>query len=78
MIHEWGMGSKLYYQPDQKDAEEEINRLLEEADTNALQLIREQRADAEKLAKALLARETLTRAEVLELLGRDHHKALAA
>ena len=32
MIHEWGMGERLYYEPEQRDAEVEINRLLENAD----------------------------------------------
>ncbi len=38
MIHEWGMGEKLYYEPEQRDAELEINRLLEQADQQALRL----------------------------------------
>lgn len=68
MIHNWGMGQKLYYQAEQRDAEVEINRLLETADAEALRIIQERRSDTEKLAKALLERETLTRDEVLELL----------
>lgn len=68
MIHNWGMGQKLYYQAEQRDAEVEINRLLETADVEALRIIQERRSDTEKLAKALLERETLTRDEVLELL----------
>ncbi len=67
MVHDWGMGEKLYYEPKQHDAEREINRLLEDADSEALAIIRAQRANAEKLTQALLARETLTRTEVLEL-----------
>src|SRR5437764_3412373 len=35
MIHEWGMGEKLYYEPEQRDAEIEINRLLNAADQHA-------------------------------------------
>ena len=68
MIHDWGMGEKLYYQSEQKDAEVEINRLLETADRDAWEIIKAQRGNTEKLAKALLERETLTREEVLELL----------
>jgi cell division protease FtsH len=68
MVHEWGMGEKLYYEPDQKDAEVEINRLLENADRQAHEIIQAQKENAEKLARALLTRETLTREEVLELL----------
>ena len=69
MIHEWGMGEKLYYEPEKQDAEFEINRLLENADQQAHQIIQEQKTSAEKLAKALLDRETLTREEVLQLVA---------
>lgn len=68
MVHEWGMGERLYYETEQKDAEAEINRLLESADREAYVLIQEQKANTDKLAKALLTHETLTRLEVLELL----------
>ncbi|HZR16522.1 MAG TPA: AAA family ATPase [Verrucomicrobiae bacterium] len=68
MIHEWGMGEKLYYEPEQRDAEAEINRLLDTADRHALATIESQKEATDKLAQALLARETLTRDEVLELL----------
>ncbi|HEY9510764.1 MAG TPA: hypothetical protein VIV82_12965, partial [Verrucomicrobiae bacterium] len=54
--------------PEKQDAETEINRLLETADRDALEMIQAQRANTEKLAKALLERETLTRDEVMELL----------
>src|SRR6185436_6619982 len=67
MIHEWGMGEKLYYEPEQREAETEINRLLETADQQALRLIQTHREDTEKLAQALLLRETLTREDVLAL-----------
>lgn len=68
MIHEWGMGEKLYYEPEQRDAENEINRLLETADQQAHEIIQSERENTEKLAQALLQRETLTRAEVLEMV----------
>jgi len=68
MIHEWGMGERLYYEPEKQDAESEINRLLEAADRQAHDLLQVHKDSTEKLAKALLARETLTRQEVLELL----------
>jgi ATP-dependent Zn protease len=67
MVHEWGMGEKLYYEPEQRDAEQEINRLLENADGEALAIIQSQKEKAADLAHALLVRETLTREEVLEL-----------
>jgi len=71
MIHEWGMGEKLYYEPEQRDAEQEINRLLANADNEALNIIQSQKSNAEKLTQALLARETLTREEVVALLGTE-------
>lgn len=71
MIHEWGMGERLYYQPDQRDAELEINKLLEAADKEALDIIRTQKDHTHKLAQALLKHETLTREQVLNLLYED-------
>jgi cell division protease FtsH len=68
MIHEWGMGEKLYYEPEKQDAEAEINRLLETADRQAYEIILAEREKTETLAKALLARETLNREEVLEIV----------
>ena len=67
MVYEWGMGEKLYYQPEQRDAELEINRLLEAADQQALAIIQAQKKNTQLLAEALLARETLTRQEVIDL-----------
>jgi cell division protease FtsH len=68
MIHEWGMGEKLYYEPEQHDAEVEINCLLETADRRAHELIQTHKENTDKLAKALLDRETLTKDEVLQLI----------
>lgn len=69
MIHEWGMGEKMYYEPEKSDAECEINRLLENADRQAHEMIVADREKTEKLAKALLERETLTREEVLAIVA---------
>ncbi len=68
MIHQWGMGEKLYYEPERQDAEIEINRLLENADRQAFEIIQAHREHTDMLAQALLTRETLTRQEVLHLL----------
>jgi cell division protease FtsH len=68
MVLEWGMGEKLYYEPEKHDAEMEINRLLENADREALAIIEAQKENTKKLAEALLERETLTREEVLKLI----------
>jgi len=67
MIHEWGMGEKLYYEPEKQQAEVEINRLLEEADQQAHQLIEAQKEKTQRLTRALLENETLTRDQVLAL-----------
>jgi cell division protease FtsH len=72
MIHEWGMGERLYYEQEKQDAEREINRLLAEADQAAHEVILAQKSNAHKLAQALLSRETLTRDEVLEILDLRH------
>src|SRR5436190_11804919 len=69
MIHDWGMGEKLYYEPEKQDAEAEINRLLANADQQAHEIIVAQKQNADKLAKALLQRETLTREEVLQVVA---------
>lgn len=71
MIHEWGMGEKLYYEPEQRDAEIEINRLLQESDHQALQMIESLKKQTQCLAEALLERETLDREEVLHLLRKS-------
>ena len=68
MIHEWGMGEKLYYEPERQEAEVEINRLLEVADREALALIQSEKENTHKLAQALLKFETLTREQVVNLL----------
>ena len=68
MVHDWGMGQKLYYEAEKSSAEMEINRLLEEADREALAIIDANKEQTAALAKTLLIRETLTREEVLELL----------
>jgi cell division protease FtsH len=68
MVLEWGMGEKLYYEPEKRDAEQEINRLLENADREALAIIQAQKDNTRKLAEALLTRETLTREEVVKLI----------
>jgi cell division protease FtsH len=70
MIHEWGMGERLYYEPERSEAEAEINRLLDAADRHAFDIIQTNKQNTERLARALLERETLSREEVLALLER--------
>ncbi|MDB6027608.1 MAG: ATP-dependent metalloprotease FtsH [Verrucomicrobiales bacterium] len=68
MIHDWGMGEKMYYEPQRGEAEIEINRLLEHADQEAFTMIQQDKANTKKLAEALLKHETLTREQVVNLL----------
>ena len=75
MIHEWGTGDRLYYEDKRQDAEQEINRLFEDADDEALAIIRTQREQTKQLAEALLERETLTREEVIAVLKLPATKA---
>jgi len=77
MIHEWGMGERLYYEPERQDAEAEINRLLDTADRQAFEIIQLHKKSTERLAQALLERETLTRDEVLALFAQPDCDALA-
>jgi ATP-dependent Zn protease len=68
MVHDWGMGQKMYYESGKAQAEAEINRFLEEADREALEIIKAQHENTMCVAKELLVRETLTRDEVLALM----------
>jgi cell division protease FtsH len=77
MIHDWGMGRKLYYEPNKDDAEQEINSLLANAYKQAEDFIREYRAETEKLAEQLLIEETFTREEVLQLFDKHPAKSQA-
>ncbi len=67
MIHDWGMGKKLYYEPEKQEAEYEINGLLTEAHQQAVGIIIAQKENTRALAEALLVQETLTREEALAL-----------
>lgn len=78
MIHDWGMGEKLYYEPQKQDAEREINLLLFNAHKEAYEIIQRERVNTEKLAEALLIQDTLSREQVLELLGARTAAASAA
>ncbi|HUR47383.1 MAG TPA: AAA family ATPase [Candidatus Saccharimonadales bacterium] len=68
MVHDWGMGKKMYYEAGKAEAEAEINRFLEEADKEALEIIKAHHENTMLVAKELLVRETLTRDEVVALM----------
>jgi cell division protease FtsH len=67
MIHDWGMGQKLYYEPQKQDAEREINELLTDAMRKAREIIATKRSLVEAIAQRLLVDDMLTRDQVLEL-----------
>ena len=69
MIHDWGMGQKLYYEESKDDAEREINLLLTNAMKTAVDIITEFRRETELLAEKLLVEESFSREEVIQLLG---------
>ncbi len=77
MIHDWGMGQKLYYEPNRDDAEREINCLLADAMQTAHSIVNQFRKETELLAEKLLIDETFTREEVLRLFGRQPAKESA-
>lgn len=68
MIHDWGMGQKLYYEPEKEDAEREINMLLTNAWEEARSIVAAQKENTRRLAEALLVQDTLSREQVMELL----------
>jgi cell division protease FtsH len=67
MIHDWGMGQKLYYEPQKQDAEREINDLLTDAMRKAREVVAAKRRLVEAIAQRLLVDDMLTRDQVLEL-----------
>jgi cell division protease FtsH len=69
MIHDWGMGQKLYYELEKQDAESEINMLLSNACEEARATIAARKDETRILAEALLIHDTLTREQVLAILS---------
>ena len=67
MIHDWGMGQNLYYEPQKQDAEREINELLTDAMHKAREIVAAKRRLVEAIAQRLLVDDMLTREQVLEL-----------
>ncbi len=78
MIHDWGMGQQLYYEPNKDDAEREINSLLAQAHQEAEALVQKFRPETQALAEKLLLDETLSREEVLALFDRQTTASLAS
>ena len=56
--------------------DEEVARILLEADQKAEQLLRERRADLEKLTRALLEKEELSELEITDLIGPSVHERM--
>ncbi len=57
--------------------DEEVARILREADERAYRLLEEHRDELERLTEALIEREVLTVAEIEELIGKRPVGALA-
>src|ERR1051325_3783267 len=75
MIHDWGMGQKLYYEPQKQDAEREINELLSDAMRKAREVVAAKRRLVEAIAQRLLVDDMLTRDQLLGL--ESQHTKLA-
>jgi cell division protease FtsH len=69
MVHDWGMGQKLYYELEKQDAEAEINLLLNDAWEEAREVIDAQKHETRLLAEALLVHDTLSREQVLDMIS---------
>ena len=54
----------------QQIIDEEVARILREADDHAFRLLEEHRDALERLTEALVEREVLTEAEIAELIGK--------
>lgn len=67
MIHDWGMGQKLFYEPQKQDAEREINELLTNAMREAREIITQKKLFVEAIAQRLLEDETLSRDQVYQI-----------
>jgi cell division protease FtsH len=68
------LGKELHETRDFSDGtakliDEEVQRMLREAEERAYRLLQEHRADLDRLAEALLEREELDRDDVAKLLG---------
>jgi cell division protease FtsH len=75
MVTVYGMNDKLgnisFYDPTQEQLiDEEVRKLLEDAYERTKDLLKEKKADVEKLAEALLDKEVLFQSDVEKLIGR--------
>ncbi|MDX1951840.1 MAG: AAA family ATPase [Verrucomicrobiota bacterium] len=71
MVHDWGMGQKLFYEPNKEDAEREINLLLSNAHKEAHEILLQNKESVVKIAEKLLIEETLTREQVLQYIEQE-------
>ncbi len=65
--------SRPFSEHTQELIDEEVARILLEADQKAEQLLRERRTELEKITRNLLEKEELTEAEIAELIGPSTH-----
>jgi cell division protease FtsH len=65
--------SRPFSEHTQELIDEEVARILLEADQKAEQLLRERRTELEKITRSLLEKEELSEAEIAELIGPSTH-----
>jgi cell division protease FtsH len=70
--------SRPFSEHTQELIDEEVARILLEADQKAEQLLRERRTELEKITRGLLEREELSEVEIAELIGPSTHTRNAA
>jgi len=71
MVCDWGMGTEMYYEPKQRAAEAEINRIMKEVLARAVAILKQHHAGVERIEQALLEKDTLSGAEIRQLLDSE-------
>jgi cell division protease FtsH len=65
----FGMGQRPYSEATAQGIDAEVERILQEGYQQALKLLREHRDPLDRLARALVERETLEEQQILEVTG---------
>lgn len=63
----------MYSDATAKEIDNEINRIISDAENEAIQTLKDNKDELDALAKALLEKETLNAKEILEVIGRDEN-----
>jgi cell division protease FtsH len=72
-----GMSSRPFAEATQAAIDAEVSRLLREAETRAIDILRDHRAELDSLVTLLLEKETVDGADVYRLAGRPDRSAIA-